>query len=173
MPFDAFLKIDAPSGVTIPGETTDGSKSTTEFAVTSFSWGLSNATSIGSASGGAGAGKAKFSEFKITKPVDKSSPLLFKMAAMGTHAPSATLTLIRNGYKLPFLTVKLNLVFVTDIETNGISQGQDDPEETITLVFGALSESFAPTLPKGGLGSPVTGQWDQVTNSQNGDGSPA
>ena len=47
------------------------------FGIQDFSFGIENPTTIGSATGGAGAGKIKFNEFTITKTSDAASPLFF------------------------------------------------------------------------------------------------
>src|SRR5438445_1011307 len=46
------------------------------FEIKDFSFGVENPTTIGSATGGAGAGKVKFNEFTIKKTTDSASPLL-------------------------------------------------------------------------------------------------
>jgi type VI protein secretion system component Hcp len=50
---------------------------------------VGNPTTIGSSSGGAGAGKVQFGEFTITKTVDTASPSFFKNAA-NSHANLGT-----------------------------------------------------------------------------------
>ena len=47
------------------------------------SFGVENATTIGSATGGAG--EVRFNEFTIKRTTDKSSPLLFKNCCVGAH----------------------------------------------------------------------------------------
>jgi type VI secretion system secreted protein Hcp len=47
------------------------------FEIKDFSFGIENPTTIGSATGGAGAGKIKFNEFSITKTTDTASPNFF------------------------------------------------------------------------------------------------
>ena len=70
MPFDAFLKIETPN---VAGESTD-SKHKGEIEIYSFSLGASNPTTIGSATGGAGAGKVSLSSFNFMKKTDKVQP---------------------------------------------------------------------------------------------------
>src|ERR1700740_1535883 len=48
------------------------------FEIKDFSFGVENPTTIGSATGGAGAGKVKFHEFVIKKVTDSASPVFFK-----------------------------------------------------------------------------------------------
>jgi len=89
MPFDAYLKIETPN---ITGESTD-SKHKGEIEIYSFSLGASNPTTIGSATGGAGAGKVSLSSFNFMKKTDKVSPVLFQACASGVHYAKATVTL--------------------------------------------------------------------------------
>lgn len=103
----------------------------------SFSWGATNATTIGSATGGAGAGKVKFNELTISKKVDKASPTIFKTSAMGAHYQTATLTLRKAGEKTPYMTYTMETVFVTNVTYSG-----DSPNvatETVTFVFGKVT----------------------------------
>src|ERR1700674_2983251 len=85
MAYDSFmwLKGGAPEA---KGETTDKVYSAKHaFEIYSFSWGASNPVTIGSASGGAGAGKVSISSFNIMKRTDSASPALFLNCAKGQH----------------------------------------------------------------------------------------
>jgi type VI protein secretion system component Hcp len=82
MAFNAFIKID---GVT---ENLAGG----ELRVESFSFGVSNPSTVGSGGSGAGAGKAMFQDFSFTTIAGKQSPLLFGASATGKHILNATLT---------------------------------------------------------------------------------
>src|SRR4029077_13323573 len=78
---DAFIWFESVAPVEIiKGDSTD-----TVFpgkngwsALKDFSFGVENPTTIGSATGGAGAGKIKFNEFTIKKTTDAASPAFFK-----------------------------------------------------------------------------------------------
>src|SRR5438105_8515124 len=97
MAVDAFIWFEkSVRGVDVPG---DGSHTAhpSGFEIKDFSFGVENPTSIGSATGGAGAGKIKFNEFTIKKTVDKASPLLFKVCASGDHFRTVTLYLRKAG----------------------------------------------------------------------------
>src|SRR6478672_10067001 len=93
MPFDAYLKIETPN---ITGESTD-SKHKGEIEIYSFSLGASNPTTIGSATGGAGAGKVSLSSFNFMKKTDKVSPVLFQACASGVHYDKVTVTMRKAG----------------------------------------------------------------------------
>ena len=78
MAVDAFIWFESPGvGDKIDGETTDDVYSKTpskSFEIKDFTFGCENPTTIGSATGGAGAGKIKFKEFNIKIPSNKASP---------------------------------------------------------------------------------------------------
>lgn len=81
---DYFLKIDG-----IDGESNDPRRLST-IEVLSWSWGETNASSVGSGGGG-GTGKVSMQEFHFTCRLDKSSPLLMRACAQGQHISRATL----------------------------------------------------------------------------------
>ena len=56
------------------GQITIDSVGSGPIQILSFDWGLSSTASIGSASGGAGAGKTVFKSFTFAKAVDKNTP---------------------------------------------------------------------------------------------------
>jgi hypothetical protein len=73
MAVDAFIWFkNASVGSTPEGETTDDLFSREKaFEIKDFSFGVENPTTIGSATGGAGTGKARFNEFTIKRTIDK------------------------------------------------------------------------------------------------------
>jgi type VI secretion system secreted protein Hcp len=83
---DIFAKIGD-----IKGESLDA-KHKDEVEVLSWSWGVSQ-SGTGPAGGGGGQGKANFHDFNFTHHIDKSSPLLMKVCATGTHIKEATITM--------------------------------------------------------------------------------
>src|SRR6476659_9963252 len=110
MAVDMFLKLDG-----VEGESLDH-KHKGEIEILSFSWGLSNPSSIGSATGGAGAGKVKFNEFQIVKMIDSASPKLMEKCCQGEHISSGQLTLVQKGIKgntEEFLKIKLTDILVS------------------------------------------------------------
>lgn len=131
------------------------------IVVDSFSWGAESPTTIGSATGGAGAGKIKFNELHINKKVDKASPLLFKQMAVGAHYKTAILTLRKGTEKEPYMTFTMDTVFVTKMNYGG---GGDVADEEITFVFGKMGVQSSERNPDGTLSTPVTTGWDQVLN---------
>jgi len=157
---DTFLTLTTTSGTTIQGESKDAAHPDA-IVISSYKFETDNPNTIGSATGGAGAGKIKFGEFSITKTVDKSSPVLFQAEAAGEHYTKAVLTVRKAGGTQDYLTITLGTVFVSSIvhQSNGVV-----PTETISFVFGTLQVDYAPQKTDGTLGSVIHGGWDIVQN---------
>ena len=137
------------------------------FEIKDFSFGVENPTTIGSATGGAGAGKVKFNEFTIKKTVDSASPLFFKNLATGVHYKTVTLEMRKAGGNPEssgqvFLKFTFGTVFTTKIDWSG--PGDEGPEEQITFVYGKLSVEYKPQNPDGTLGAPIASCHDVVHN---------
>lgn len=131
--------------------------------VDSFSWGATNPTTIGSATGGAGAGKIKFNELTINKKVDRASPLFFKQMASGAHYKTAVLTLRKAGEKEPYMTYTMDTVWVSKMNNDGGSPEVADEE--ITFVYGKVLVQSNDRNADGSLAPPVQMGWDQITNT--------
>src|SRR5438094_7169082 len=94
------------------------------FEIKDFSFGVENPTTIGSATGGAGAGKIKFNEFTIKKTTDKASPLFFKSCVSGTHFKEVKLAVRKASRdQFEFLTITM-----TDAIISSFNQGTSDGE---------------------------------------------
>jgi type VI secretion system secreted protein Hcp len=160
MPFDSFLKLD-----NIKGESTD-SKHKDEIEVLSFSFGVSNPTTIGSHTGGAGAGKVSFSSFNFMKPVDRSSPVLLQTCASGAHFQSAVFVVRKaGGTQLEYLKYKFSTVFVESVQWSGTHGPDDVPVESVSLVFGRAEVDYQPQGADGkAAGGAIHGGWDQIRN---------
>jgi type VI secretion system secreted protein Hcp len=129
--------------------------------VQSFSWGAENPTTIGSATGGAGAGKITFNEFTIKKTVDTASPKLFENMALGAHYKKAILSVRQAGAKEPYYEIRFETVFTTKIDNAG--DNPSVPEESISFVYGKLT-TVARGQKEGVYEAPVQSGWDQVLN---------
>jgi type VI secretion system secreted protein Hcp len=155
-----FLMIDG-----INGESTYKTSSGW-IEISSFQFGIANPSSIGSSTGGAGAGKVSFSDLTVTKQTDKSSPSLFLDAASGTHLKNALLDVVNNGgNQTLFLEYKLTDVLISGYS---ISSGGDRPTESLSLKFGKLQFTEFPQNANGSLGTPITVDWDLALNTGTG-----
>jgi type VI secretion system secreted protein Hcp len=166
MAVDAFIWFKNPSVGSAPeGETRDVTFSKEKaFEIKDFSFGVENPTTIGSATGGAGAGKIKFNEFTIKKTTDKASALFFKNCCVGAHYETVILAMRKAGGDAAtsgkeFLRFKFETVFTTKIDWSG--PGDEGPEESITFVYGKLGIKF---IPQEQGSQPVLAGWDQVLN---------
>lgn len=138
MAFDAFLKLDG-----IEGESLDH-KHKGEIEVLSFSWGASNPTTIGSASGGAGAGKIKFNEFSIVKNMDTASPLIFQKICEGSRLPNGFFTLTDRSTGLAFYKIHFEEVFISSVQPAS-SPGGNSALESVSFAFANVSISATDT----------------------------
>ncbi len=158
MAVDMFLKIDG-----IDGESTD-SVHKDEIEIYSFSWGVSNPTTIGGGTGGGGAGRASFRDLTVNKLFDKSSPQLMIHSASGKVIPSALLSVRSSGGDATgkvsddFLKITLSNVLVSGLDSAGAQQG-DKPADEVTFAFQKIEIQYQ---PQGG--DLVDVQWDVAQN---------
>jgi type VI secretion system secreted protein Hcp len=133
---DYFLKIDG-----IEGESADR-RHKGEIQIDSFSWGVSNPSSIGSGSGGAGAGKVSYSDLSFTAMFGKHSPQLVRACATGKHFPEAVLTGRKaGGGQQEYLKIELKDVLVSSYATGGTSS---EPTDAVELAYASATVSHMP-----------------------------
>src|SRR3954447_10450923 len=126
MASDIFAKLGD-----IKGESLDD-KHKDEIEILSYSWGVTNAGSMGYGSGG-GEGKASFHDLSFTHKIDKASPVLMQACATGVHLKEATITHRKAGKgQQEFLVIKMNDVLITAV-TDADDEGSH--LETVSLVF--------------------------------------
>jgi type VI secretion system secreted protein Hcp len=148
------------------GESTDHVyKAKGAFEIYSFSWGASNPTTLGSASGGAGAGKISISSFNVMKKTDAASVAMFANCCKGQHFTHAHVVLRKaGGTALEYLKYDFDEVFVESIQWSGSSGGDDTPSESVSFAFGKVAIEYEPQLSKGEKGTKVTANWDLTKN---------
>lgn len=172
---DYFMRIDpGPGNTQITGESMDPQfKGWTE--IKSFNYGVENPTTIGSQTGGTGAGKAKFDNLEIEKDVDSTSPQIFQVLAQGQHfngieivarktagSPAAAPTPSRYYF---------SLAFPTSDQQSGDSS-DDSPQEKLTFAFAGLAQKYVGQTVTGAAKPAVVGQWSALTNSLSWDSLP-
>ena len=158
MASDIFAKIGD-----IKGESLDD-KHKDEIEVLSFSWGVANAGVV-SSGGGAGAGKATFQDISIVHHIDKSSPLLLKACATGTHIKDAIITSRKAGKgQHEYLTVKMTDVIITGV-THGGASGQPF-SESVSLAFAKVDLEYKPQKADGSLDAGIHFKYDLKTNKE-------
>lgn len=156
-----FLKVG-----TLLGESTD--KNHTEWIeIESMNFKVQNSVTLGSSGAGITSGKSTGSALTITKPLDRTSPLLFLGCAKGTVYPTVTLELANpnsSGVQLTYYKIILSNVIVSSLDT---SSGGDRPTETIALSYERIETNYYMQDSKGGVPqSPTTtAVWNFATNS--------
>jgi len=151
MASDYLLEIEG-----IKGESKD-TKHPGTIEIMSFSWGVSNAGSFASSTGGS-SGKASFASFTFTKRVDKASPLLFQACSSGKHIPKAELFIRKAGKpQLEYLKCTFTDCLVESI------QGQSaDPRlstDEVTFTFQKVEMDYRRTSSSGLVGPVTSGQF--------------
>src|SRR4051794_22512162 len=155
----------------IPTETLNpayqGRKEGGAIEIMSISLGIENSLTIGSATSGAGAGKAAFKELVIEHAVGAASPNFILVAATGGHYDHVIFEFIKAGAQQtakPYLSISCKMVFVTDVELNAGSNA-DLVTEKITFRYGAMQVNYWPQDKTGALSpTPTTASWNQLTN---------
>jgi type VI secretion system secreted protein Hcp len=169
MAFDTYLFFTG-GDPKIEGETTDAKyKDKKAFEIFSFSWGVSNPTTVGSGTGGMSAGKASISSFNIMKKTDAASPALFLACASGSHYPTMEVVMRKSSgaNKLEFLTYTFSEVLVESVQWSGSSGGDDTPTESVSFAFGKVEVSYQPQDATGAAeGGAKTASWDQTKNTK-------
>jgi len=154
-----FMKID-----TVDCEAQDA-KHKNEIDVLSWAWGMSNAGSTHSGSGG-GSGKVNVGDLSFTKWVDKASPKLFLACCSGQHFKDATLVVRKAGEKpVEYLKIKMDMVLVSSIQPTASGRGDDRVTENVTLNFSKVSLDYVPQDDKGAPGTAIPMTWDIAANA--------
>lgn len=109
----------------------------------SWSWGITNPPTIGSGSGGAGAGKLTLADFHISKRIDPLSTELTRAVATGQHFPEATISIPIGGPGSPFeVEYTLRQVIVSSLQQSGSADGS---AESVAFSYGAFQQSVGNT----------------------------
>jgi type VI secretion system secreted protein Hcp len=138
------------------------------FEVEDYSFDIEQVLNIGSQSKGAGAGKVSFNPFSITRPIDKSSPIIYQMACSGTPFETVGLGLRKGSGGTTAGQFFLNFMFkLVAVKTIAWSHDETSPKETITFEYGGLQVRYGIQNPDGSIQSPpIKGGWNRVTNKQ-------
>jgi type VI secretion system Hcp family effector len=136
------------------------------FEIKDFSFEVTNKSSIGSATSGAGSGKSGFHEFTVTRPVDPATPGVFQSCCAGKHYKTVVIEMRKaggEGAAKTYLKYTFALVYVTKINWSG--QGDEGPEETITFEYGKLDTQYQPQTDGSGTSAALSPYWKSSTGS--------
>src|ERR1700722_14435766 len=145
MAVDIFLKLGS-----IEGESLD-SVHKNEIDVLSWSWGMTQSGTMHLGTGGGG-GKVSEQNLSITKYTDKATPTILTACCTGTHYPSATLTVRKEG-KTPLqyhIIVMANVVAL--YYGTGGSECEDCFPGTVALNFEQFDVKYQPQGETGAAG---------------------
>lgn len=173
MAIDAFVQFNGEGAAAqqLNGETQDKTMAAlkpTPFDISEWSFGITQTVSIGSATGGAGAGKVSFDPFTIKKVLDKSSPFFFSTLCTGGHYKTVNLLVRKSGVQAKksggiYFEIDFYMAFITKIDW---SHDETAPTEEITFDYGAMRIAYKKQTPDGSLeSSPKMAAWNKLDNS--------
>ena len=143
----AFLELDG-----IPGESqVRGFEN--QIVIDSFQLGISRSKDK----------SASFSDFVVTKELDRASPELMLRAANGATIPTARVRLTRSSGDGERTVLRYCF---TGVRVTGYSQssGGDLPVESISFDYATLVQSYSQQDPAGGAGGVFAAGWDVIRN---------
>jgi type VI secretion system secreted protein Hcp len=156
---DIFLKLGS-----IKGESHDD-KHKDEIEVLAWTWGVAQ-TGSGHAGGGAGVGKANFSDLTFTHRMDKASAALIKLCATGEHINEGTLIQRKAGKgQQEYLTLKMKDILVTSVQASAAG-GQGDTSENVSLNFAKIDVDYKPQKADGSLDASIKFAYDIKANKE-------
>jgi len=125
----------------IPGESNDVGY---EDQIELFTWSFNIKRPITLSAGGRVPSKTTFSEVRVTKQLDKASPLLMDRLVSGTRIPTMHLRATRfgsGGAPYEYLVIELEDVWITGLSLSDTASG-DNGEEIMTLNYGSLRYTY-------------------------------
>lgn len=151
MAVDAFLKFFGPD---IAGESTD-STHTDWMEVLNYNFGVTQAISTASGTGGRSAERVDFSDFSFTKTISKASIDLALNCATGQHFNKAELQVHEaSGEKHQYYKVIMEDVIISSYQPSG-TRGGDKPTEHATINYGKIQWEYTPLGHDGKAGTKV------------------
>jgi type VI secretion system secreted protein Hcp len=157
MATDIFAKLGD-----IKGESLDD-KHKDEIEVLSYSWGVTNAGSMGYGTGG-GEGKAQFHDLSFVHKVDKATPVLLQYCATGAHLKEAIITHRKAGKgQQEYLIVKLADVIITGVTHAGSA---DSHSENVSMSFAKVAFEYKPQKADGSLDAGIAFKYDRVAQKE-------
>ena len=129
------------------------------FALDGFSFSDQQTVSIGSASGGAGAGKASLGPLQLTFSQPGLQPALFQALASGSPFKEVDVLGYSQSTNQLVTEDSFGLVIAGNLSTDASGATQ------VSLEYGSQEIQQSVPLADGGLPTPVTDSWNQITNT--------
>jgi type VI secretion system secreted protein Hcp len=109
--------------------------------------------------GGVSIGALGFGDLAFTKPVDKSTPLLYEALAQGGGIPSAEIDFVQTSSNATlFYKVTLGNAYITSLST-GASGGETTPTENVSLFYSQITWSYIQVEGE------YRSTWDRISNT--------
>jgi hypothetical protein len=125
---------EAP-GSHIIGEITIDGITVAPAAIYGFALGGTQSADIGG--GGGGAGKVTFTDVRVTKEIDASSPQLFLALASGQHIKVAVVTVFHAGTTVPAAVYELADILISEVSMS--PSAGNVPTESVALNFAKIA----------------------------------
>ena len=158
-----YVRFTPAGGGTIVGETQDQTSSNPAYALDGFSFGAEQTLGIGSASSGAGAGKATFNPLQLSFDQPALNATLFQMLTSGTHLETVDVYGVQTSGDGVHFLVDYRFEFVLgktlSFDQSGVTQ--------LSLDYGQLLIRYLPqsvTNPDGTVAGETSFGWNQVEN---------
>jgi len=160
----AYVKFDG-----IPGECSeDGHKDWVQ--VTQFNHQAEQKASPSQVdAGGPASAKTEHCAIRLTKAVDKTSPILWERLSSGGVIPEVTIEMTRpdkSGATAKIWEVKLDTVLVSRLQLDGSDNTDDIPSETVELKYGKIKWTYHVQDRTGTVGGAVPAGWDLIANKK-------
>jgi type VI secretion system secreted protein Hcp len=163
---DYFMTVTPVGGqAVLKGETLDTYyQPKGAIEIKSFRWSAENTVTLGSASGGAGAGKAQLGELTVEKSVDSTTPQFLKNLTTGQHFQRVQIFARKAGDKESAWTAySFAMVFVKG-QTQSGSAGDDVPNEELTFAYGAVGQQVKRQANGAITAGVFESTWSQILN---------
>jgi type VI secretion system secreted protein Hcp len=128
----------------------------------SYSWGASSEVSIGSATGGAGAGKINEQDLSVQFAVSQASPQLLPKMGFGAHFATLSVVLAKPG---SIQTFELSNAFIASVSVGATGGKAPSSTEAVTIAYEAIQQTYVPVSAKGVAGTPAVGAWNFIDNN--------
>jgi type VI secretion system secreted protein Hcp len=113
-------------------------------------------------------GRADFTDFTVSKYLDKTSPILLQATAGGTNYKTMTVSIFKEakdtGKAIEYYTVDLSEVVISSMSIG--HGGGDTPVETLTFNFDKIKWTYTAEKSSSEPGGKVPGTWDLEKNTK-------
>jgi len=160
-PYDMFLYIEG-----LPGESADDTY-TEWINVLSYSWGVSMPSAGVISSGLSRSSEGSiFTDFVVTKELDKASPKLALYCSNGQHITEAVFVICgpsESGTKI--MEYQMTDVIITSVFTEGTAGEEIRPSEQVGLAYAEIRWIYTELDEMGMAKGNVETYWELVTNT--------